>query len=78
MPASLKFKNPFRVFAGDALGLIAWQRVDPRQATRHVADIVRIIRSVQHVVGRAGNLHAQFECLCVPKTSSGDDFDVGR
>ena len=57
-PVGLKLENPLRVFARDTLGLIVWQFVDPRQAACHVADIVRIIRSVQHVVGRAGDLHA--------------------
>ena len=49
----LKFENPFGVLAGNALGLIAGQRIDPRQAARHIADIVRVIRPVQHVVGVA-------------------------
>jgi hypothetical protein len=39
----LKLENSFRVLAGDALRLIGRQRVDSREAARHVADIVRII-----------------------------------
>ena len=39
--------------------MIGRQRIDTRKASRHVADVVRIVRAVEHVLRRAGDIDAQ-------------------
>src|SRR5260221_5963488 len=56
----LELEDPHRVAAAHRLALRLRQRVDAAEAAFHVADIVRVVRAVHHLVG-AADLDAEIE-----------------